>query len=78
MHLHDRAYLYLRPPSVHTEDGQLTTVDALARARTSTGALSTFEQMMLKKPRSTLDNPTILQLWKANVGVNGAAPDELL
>jgi hypothetical protein len=52
------------------EDNQQSTADALARARTGSGPLSTFEQMMLKKPRSTLDNATILQLWRANVGVN--------
>lgn len=44
--------------------------EALARARTSMGQLSTFEQMMIHKPKSTLDNATVVQLWKANVGPN--------
>ena len=45
--------------------------EALARMRTSAGGqLSNFEQMMTKKPKGTLDNATIMQLWKANVGTN--------
>jgi len=44
---------------------------ALAAARTAAGGqLSTFEQMMLKRPRGTLDNATVLKLWKANVSPN--------
>ena len=45
--------------------------EALARMRSSVGGqLSAFEQMMAKKPKGTLDNATVLQLWKANVGTN--------
>jgi len=44
--------------------------DALARARASAGGLTAFEQMMIKKPRTTMDNATILKLWRANVGAN--------
>jgi hypothetical protein len=32
------------------------------------GQLSTFEQMMTKKPKATLDNATVLKLWRASVG----------
>jgi hypothetical protein len=42
--------------------------DALARARATAGGLTAFEQMMIKKPRTTMDNATILQLWRKNVG----------
>jgi hypothetical protein len=52
------------------EESQQSAADALSRARTGSGPLSTFEMLMLKKPRTTMDNATILQLWKANVGVN--------
>ena len=44
--------------------------DALARARATAGGLTAFEQMMIKKPRTTMDNATILKLWRANVGAN--------
>jgi hypothetical protein len=44
--------------------------EAMDLARASVGGLSTFEQMMIKKPRSTLDNATVLRLWRANVGPN--------
>jgi hypothetical protein len=44
--------------------------DALARARASAGGLTAFEQMMIKKPRTTMDNATILKLWRANVGAD--------
>jgi hypothetical protein len=65
-------YVYrYRPawPWASTEDSQLNTADALARARNSSGALSTFELMMLKKPKATMDNAAVIQLWKANVGL---------
>jgi hypothetical protein len=52
------------------DDSQLNTADALARAKTSPGALSTFEQMMRNKPRSTMDNAAVLKLWRASVGVD--------
>ena len=43
--------------------------EALARARTAAGGeLSTFEQMMLRKPRIPMNNATVLKLVKANVG----------
>jgi hypothetical protein len=54
----------------HADESSTSTTEALAQARTSAGGLSTFEQMMIKKPRSTMDNSTILKLWKANVGPN--------
>jgi hypothetical protein len=64
-------YFVMNPISFHKgDDGSQNTADALARARTSAGGLSTFEQMMIKKPRTTMDNATILKLWKANVGPN--------
>ena len=37
-------------------------------ARTSAGGLSAFERMMLRKPRNTLNNDSVLELWRANVG----------
>jgi hypothetical protein len=44
---------------------------ALTTARIAAGGhLSSFEQMMLRKPRGTLDNATILKLWRANVGTD--------
>jgi len=63
-------FLVTKPPSSHGEETQFNAADALSRARSSSGALTTFEQMMLRKPKSTMDNATILQLWRANVGVN--------
>lgn len=64
-------YLWMNPVSFHTKDSSQTETEALARARTSMGGqLSTFEQLMTKKPRSTMDNATILKLWQANVGTN--------
>ena len=42
--------------------------EALARARTSGGGeLSTFEQMMLKKPKAAMNNSVVLRLVKAQV-----------
>lgn len=52
----------------HIEETSLSTPDALARARSSAGSLSDYELMMLKKPRTTLDNAAIVKLWKASVG----------
>jgi hypothetical protein len=64
-------YFSMNPFSFHRgDDASQGTADALARARTSAGGLSTFEQMVIKKPRTTMDNATILKLWKANVGPN--------
>ena len=43
--------------------------ELLARTRTAVGGqLSTFEQMMIRKPNQTLDNAAIIRLWRANVG----------
>jgi hypothetical protein len=45
--------------------------DALARARAATGGqLSSFDQLMMKKPTASLDNATILRLWRAHVGTS--------
>ncbi|HXE61974.1 MAG TPA: hypothetical protein VN519_00445 [Bryobacteraceae bacterium] len=67
------AWFWTHPFSFHPGDENAASgsnADALARARTTAGGLSTFEQMMVKKPRTTMDNQTILKLWKANVGTN--------
>lgn len=61
-------YLVRLATHPHTEETSLSTQDALARARTSAGSLSDYELMMLKKPRTTLDNAAIVKLWKASVG----------
>ncbi|MDP9055075.1 MAG: hypothetical protein M3N93_12380 [Acidobacteriota bacterium] len=59
------------PRLIHkTDEAPQGAAEALAQARTSAGGLSAFEQMMIKKPRATMDNATILKLWKANVGPN--------
>jgi hypothetical protein len=52
------------------EDTSQNGAEALARARTAAGGLSAFEQMMIKRPRTTMDNATILRLWRANVSPN--------
>ncbi len=44
--------------------------EGLARARATAGGLTSFEQMMIKKPRQTMDNAAILKLWKASVGTD--------
>jgi hypothetical protein len=62
------AYLYLRLRPGGIRDNPMATGATLAQARTN--GLSAFEQMMLKKPRSTMDNVTVLQLWSANVGTD--------
>jgi hypothetical protein len=62
-------YLIKAQPWARGDDSQSAT-EALAKARNSSGALSTFELMMLKKPRTTLDNNSILELVHANVGVS--------
>lgn len=63
-------YFAVHPTWFHRtgEDFSQNAADALSSARTSSGGLSTFEQMMLRKPRATMDNASILRLWKANVG----------
>jgi len=60
------AWLYLMLREGEIRDNPTGTGATLERARTS--GLSAFEQMMLKTPRSTMDNVTVLQLWHANVG----------
>jgi hypothetical protein len=64
--------LWLHPISFHHSEDPSSqgTAEALAQARTSAGGLSAFEQMMVKKPKATLDNATVLKLWRANVGAN--------
>ncbi len=63
---HTRSTLFHKAAA---DDGaQAGGADALARARATAGGLTAFEQMMIKKPRSTMDNATILQLWRKNVG----------
>ena len=53
------------------EKPQDSAASALATARTAAGGqLSTFEQMILRKPKGSLDNPTILKLWRANVNAS--------
>jgi hypothetical protein len=62
-------YMVRYTPFAGAEEKPLaTTPDALARARTSSGGLSEYEMMMLRKPRTTLDNATVLKLWRADVG----------
>jgi hypothetical protein len=61
-------YLYKNPPAIFAESEAQNSADALARSRSN--GLSAYEAMMLKKPRTTLDNASILRLWKANVGAS--------
>jgi len=64
-------YFAMNPISFHRgDDSSQSAADALSRARTSAGGISTFEQMMIRKPKTTMDNAAILRLWKANVGTN--------
>jgi hypothetical protein len=58
--------LFHKAPEENAQGG----ADALARARATAGGLTAFEQMMIKKPRTTMDNATVLKLWRANVGAN--------
>jgi hypothetical protein len=59
----------LQPSWLRPKDTAQSDLDSLSRTRNAMGGqLSTFEQMMTKKPRSTLDNATILKLWRASVG----------
>jgi hypothetical protein len=62
-------YFWMNPLSLRRgADSSQSSVDALARARSSAGGLSAFEQLMINKPRAMMDNPTVLKLWRANVG----------
>ncbi|HYA16556.1 MAG TPA: hypothetical protein VEF06_03775 [Bryobacteraceae bacterium] len=61
-------FFWQNPLTFRRSEESQSTVDALARARTSAGALSTFEQLMINKPRVTMDNATVLKLWRAQVG----------
>jgi len=63
-------YLVQNKPWLKTDEGTANTAEALSKARNSAGALSTFELMMLKKPKSTMDNAAVLQLVKANVSIS--------
>lgn len=59
----------LQPSWFRPKDSAQSDLDSLSRTRNAMGGqLSTFEQMMTKKPRSTLDNATVLKLWRAGVG----------
>jgi hypothetical protein len=61
-------FSYAATSILRGEDTSHNATEALALARSSAGALSPFEQMMLKKPRTTMDNAVILKLWRAQVG----------
>ncbi len=64
-------YFWTNPISFRGTNNPQNETEALARARTAMGGqLSTFEQLMTKKPRATMDNATVLKLWQANVGTN--------
>jgi hypothetical protein len=64
-------YFSVNPISFRrVDDGSQNSAEALSRARTAAGGLSAFEQMMIKRPRTTMDNATILRLWRANVSPN--------
>lgn len=61
-------YFRLNPFWVNRDgDSARTTAEALARARTNAGGVSAFEELMIRKSRTTLDNAAILKLWKARV-----------
>ncbi len=54
-----------------TGGGALGEAERLAQARAAAGGQgSTFEQMMARKPKATLDNAEILRLWRADVGTS--------
>jgi hypothetical protein len=63
-------YFYIHPLSLRRKDASPPGDEALARARSTAGGLSTFEQMVIRKPRTTMDNASVVDLWKANVGAN--------
>ncbi len=49
--------------------GTVSDNEPLSRARSAAGGqLSSFEQMMTRRPKVTLDNAEVLRLWRANVG----------
>lgn len=60
---------FLTPGAISANsNSQLDQAEALARARTTAGGqLSTFENMMLRKPKIALNNATIVRLVKAEV-----------
>ena len=67
------SYFWINPPTnpFRGKEVAQSETESLARAQAAMGGqLSTFEQMMTKKPRTTLDNATVLKLWHANVGAN--------
>ena len=45
-------------------------IDMLTRTRSANGQLSTFEQMLATKPKSTLNNELILKLWDSHLGTD--------
>ena len=58
-----------RGDAANTAQAQQDQAEALARARTAAGGqLSTFEQLMVHKQKTPMDNATVLKLVKANVG----------
>ena len=63
------AYFSMNRPFWPASGGALRDqAEVLARARSSSGGeLSAFEQMMLRKSRTTMDNTTILKLAQAKV-----------
>jgi hypothetical protein len=64
-------YFSLNPPFQRLDNDPQNANEALARARSAAGGqLSTFEQMMIHKPRTTLDNAKILELSRAGVDAN--------
>jgi hypothetical protein len=52
---------------IRDSDSARTTAEALARARTDAGGVSAFEELMIRKSRTTMDNAAIMKLWKARV-----------
>jgi len=55
--------------AANSNQAQQDQAEALARARTAAGGqLSTFEQLMVHKQKTPMDNATVLKLVKANVG----------
>ena len=51
--------------------GTASEAERLVQARAAAGGQgSTFEQMMNRKPKATLDNAEILRLWRADVGTS--------
>jgi len=62
-------FLWNNPPALTDWlNGGGDTTQALARARAATGGqLSAFEEMMVRRPKSTMSNASVLELAKAGV-----------